>query len=287
MKFADALDLYVTQLRADGRSAHTIAQYRRHIGLLARHVGERDDVGELTHQDLARFLVSDAATKTATGEPKKALTVNAIRSSLRTFFGYLHAAGVTSTNPARLIRRAICGTPPPRGLSDDEQRRLLAVLAASKGWTARRDRVLFELMLRTGIRLASALALDVRDVDLERGELTLRRVKGDRVEVVFLGAAVREVLAPHVRERQVGPAFVSRHGRRLSARQVQRRLGWWLRSAGVERASSPHQLRHAFAMALYARTRDLLLVRDALAHRSLHSTLRYARATADDLRRAL
>ena len=50
-------------------------------------------------------------------------------------------AGYVERNPARLIRRARCGTPPPRGLSDDEQTRLLAALdeAALEGEAGKRD----------------------------------------------------------------------------------------------------------------------------------------------------
>ena len=86
-----------------------------------------------------------------------------------------------------MIRRAICGPPPPRTLSEDEQRRFLAVLTNSAGFEAHRDHAMFDLMLSTGIRLSSALSLDDRDVDLERDEVTLRSTKGDRPVVVYLG----------------------------------------------------------------------------------------------------
>lgn len=285
MKLSEALAMYLLQLEADGRSLHTRRQYERHVRLLARVLGDVD-VGAMTHVDLARFLVSPVATRGADGAPKKATTLNAIRSSLRTFFGFLHGAGVTPSNTARLIRRAICAPPPPRGLSDDEQRRLLDALAAGTGWQARRDRMLFELMLRTGIRLASALALEVSDIDLGRGELTLRRAKGDRIQRVFLGGGTREDLAGFLMEGRAGPLFPSRHGGRLSTRQAQRRLEMWLGRAGV-RGQSPHALRHSFGMRLYRETRDVLLVQRALGHRSVVATLAYAHATDEELREAL
>ena len=58
-----------------------------------------------------------------------------------------------------------CSTP-PRGMAETEQRRLLEALAAAEGITARRDYALFHLMLATGIRVGSAVALEVEDVDL-------------------------------------------------------------------------------------------------------------------------
>ena len=86
-----------------------------------------------------------------------------------------------------MIRRAMCGAPPPRSMSDEEQGRLLLALSQGVGPEAKRDRALFVLMLGSGIRLGSALALEVGDVDLERGELQLRRTKGDCPMSVPLG----------------------------------------------------------------------------------------------------
>ena len=101
--------------------------------------------------------------------------MNALRTSIRCFFGYLHEAGYLHENPARLLRRAICGSTRSRALSEEEQERLLDVLDRGETSEERRDQVLFKLMLMTGIRIGSALALDVNDVDLERGEVRLRR----------------------------------------------------------------------------------------------------------------
>ncbi|HVS08620.1 MAG TPA: site-specific integrase, partial [Planctomycetota bacterium] len=157
MNTNEALERFLVQFEADGRSAHTIGQYRRHIVLLARWLAkERGDVGvdAITHEDLARFLASPDARQRADGTAKKAGSANALRTSLRVFFRYAHEAGYASTNPARLIRRAICGRPPPRGLSDAEAQRLMDVLIVAQGPEARRDHLLYDLMLGSGIRLS-------------------------------------------------------------------------------------------------------------------------------------
>ena len=281
-----ALDLYVEQLRADGRSEHTVRQYRRHVRLLAAWFGGAKHVEDVTHEDLARFLNSDRARHRPDGKGKKATSTNALRSSLRTFFAYAHAAGLTQQNAARLVRRARCAPPPPRGLSRDEQERLLDVLGAAQGEEAERDRVLFEVMLSTGIRIGSCLALDVGDVDLNRGELYLRTTKGDRPFVIYFNQRIAALLVGLIGDRAEGALFESRHRRRLSARQVARRLDLWLERAGCRQAS-PHALRHSFGQGLYDSTRDPFLVRAALGHRSIASTLVYARVIGADLRRAL
>jgi site-specific recombinase XerC len=73
----------------------------------------------------------------------------------------------------------------------------------------------------------------------------------------------------------------------MCARHAQRRLGIWCMAAGVERRISPHDLRHSFAIRLYKRTRDLLLVQQALRHRSIASTTVYARCDEGRLREVL
>lgn len=290
MNIDDALARYLTQIEADGRSHHTAGQYRRHISLLSTWLHERGHGGaveEIDHETLAQFLASPAARVRPDGKTKKATSTNALRTSLRTFSRYLHDAGYVRSNPARLIRRALCAPPPPRSMSDEEQGRLLLALAHGNDAAARRDHALFALMLGSGIRIGSALALEVGDVDLDAGELRLRTTKGDAPTIVFLGRAVRDHLRRYMDGQAAGPLFVGLHGRALCARHAARRLGIWCERAGIRSGVRPHDLRHAFAIRIYRKTRDLLLVQQALRHRSIVSTTVYARADNDSVRAAI
>jgi len=85
-------------------------------------------------------------------------------------------------------------------------------------------------------------------------------------------------LQGYVRNRTAGPLFNGAAGRQLSTRQVQRRFAIWLERAGVRGPATVHSLRHRFAIRLYRKTSDLLLVQQALGHRSIASTTIYARA---------
>ncbi len=287
MQIEEALSRYVVQLQADGRSEHTVAQVRRHVQALVRWLQSRRLSGaieELSHEVLAEFLSSPAARTRPDGGLKKATSVNAMRSSLRTFGGYVAAAGYSTSDPARLVRRARCGTAPPRGLSTDERARLLAVLKAADGSEGQRDFMQFALMLATGIRLGSALAVTAEDVDLNAGELRLRRVKGDREEVVYLSRGIRAHLRRYLGEQDEGPLFTTRQGTTLTRRQAARRFRMWANAAELPSTASPHSLRHTFATSLYQRTGDLFLVQQALGHSSIASTVIYARAGRSALR---
>jgi len=290
MKIEEALEKYLVQLEANGRSPSTIAQYERHVRLFAHwiaDVGHCGDLNQILNEDIARFLTAPVARTRPDGRPKKATSMNILRSSIRGFFQYLHEAGTISQNPARLVRRAICETPPPRILTDAEAGKLMKVLAEADGFEARRDHALFHLMLATGIRLGSAIALDTDDVDLDTGRLHLRTCKRDREAVVYLGREICAHLAGYLEDLEPGALFTTRAGRRLSRRHVQRRFGWWVKAAGIRRPASLHALRHSFATSLYHRTGDIFLVQRALNHRSVMSTMRYARASDDRVRDAI
>jgi site-specific recombinase XerC len=142
-------------------------------------------------------------------------------------------------------------------------------------------------MLATGIRLGSAITLDVESVDLERGEVWLSRVKSDRRERVFLNKEITAHMLSYIGGRTTGPLFTARPGKRVSLRHVQRRFAMWLEKADISHPVSIHSLRHTFATGLYRRTRDLYLVKEALRHRSIASTLVYAQPDEDHLRKAI
>lgn len=305
MQILDALDRFALQLQADGRSPHTAGQYRRAIGQLARWLDRErlpTDLDRLTPELLARFLVSPDVRTNVYGAPKATVTVNATRTSLRVFFAYAHEAGYVAANAARLVRRAICSPPPPKALADAEVERLLRVLEQASnslegalGLAARRDRTLIRLLLGTGIRIGSALALDVADVDLEGGALRLRETKRDKPERVFLSkdaaAALAELIATLPASGGSGSGraqalFCGPQGQRLAKRHAQRRITLWLDRAGLGEGT-PHSLRHTFATRLLRRTGDLFLVKTALRHASIASTAVYLSVSDERLRAAV
>jgi site-specific recombinase XerD len=283
MNIHNALNRFLLQLRANGRSPTTIAQRRRHIVALADWLGADTNVDDVGHEDIAAFLASPAARQRPDGGMRKASTTNVHRTSLREFFGFLHKAGTIPQDPTRLVRRAVCGPPPPRSLSEEEKRRFLAALQEHG---SERNRALFQTMLTCGLRVGSAVGLDVGDVDLDRGVLRLRAAKGDRMEEAVVPRTTAEVLRVFIGGRTTGPLFAARGGCRISVRHVQRVFAEIAGTAGIG-TTKTHSLRHSFAQNLYQTTADVLLVQRALRHRSIESTLIYARADDRRLREVL
>lgn len=290
MHVQEALDRYVTQLQADGRSPHTVGQARRLVGQLVCWMEEGHgptEVRRLGHEHVAAFLVSPVVTRTQDGRPRKASSGNAIRSALRQFGRWVVDAGYTSQNPARLVRLARHSPAPPRSLSNVEVARLLAAIDRANGPLAERDGVLVRLLLGTGLRLGSALALRVEDVDLTLGELRITRAKNNAPITLPISRDIADVLGAHLPEAVDGWLFPGRQGGAMTTRQATYRIGSLARSAGLPGRATAHALRHTYGQRLYDRTHDVLLVRAALGHQSLQSTMVYARAGQQALRVAL
>ena len=274
-----ALDRYLVQLAANGRSKHTIDQARRHVLLLDGWLKAEErsrDLDELDHEDIALFLASDVVRLREDGAPRKPSSANALRSSLRSFLRYCHEAGFAPGNPGRLVRRARCGPRAPRALTEVEQGRLRAALSNARTTAEKRDRALFELMLSSGLRVGSAVALRIEDVELESGELRVSTMKGGREQVVRVSPEMAALVEEQIGERRRGWIFEGNGDQPLTPRHVQRRLQGWLERARIKRSFSPHSLRHSFASGLYRETRDLLVVREAMGHASILSTVIYS-----------
>jgi integron integrase len=79
----------------------------------------------------------------------------------------------------------------PAVLTPEEVRRVLAGLSGH-------DRMVGLLFYGSGLRLGEALTLRVKDIDLDRGELRIRRAKGDRDRVTVLPQTIREPLGTHL-----------------------------------------------------------------------------------------
>ena len=292
MNIANAIDRFTRQLAANGRSVHTQAAYRRDLEVLDRWLGRKPEVGKITPDSLARFLTSNTALLSPTGDPRSPMSVNRTKSALRSFFAFCVESGWIRENPARLIRSSPTSPKEPSLLTEKDIGRLRDVCGTcGTRKTTSRDRLVLEMLLGTGMRLGSLTALNVGDIDLKSGIAHIRTKGGGR-DKVFLNPQLQRLiarylknLAPEANTSPNLPLFRSVHGRRLGARQIQLNFAKWCREVGV--TASVHSLRHTFATRLYHKTGDLHLVQRALGHRQITTTETYAKVSDSSLRRAV
>jgi len=292
MRLDAAIDGFLQHLEANGCSVHTVRSYRSDLRSLQRFCGNgRARVARMTPTGLAEFLTSPHARIGPTGVVRSASALNRLRAVLRSFFRWLHETGQVRSNPACALRVRSLRPMPPVLLDPCDEWRLLAAMRGSDDFLAHRDRVMVEVLSGTGIRIGELVGLDVRDVDLNAAQLTIR-AKGGVQEARHLNRRLVRSLRAHLRRRKRLAAsssalFVGRSGRRLTARQFARRLHGWLATAGVNRRITPHTFRHTLATRLLSATGNLRLVQRALGHRRVDTTSRYAQLPDEALARAL
>ena len=157
MMIRTAINRFCTQLAADGRSALTIRVYRSELERMGRNLGTRVPITRVRASILAAYLASNACRLTPDGKPRSQRTLNRTRCVLRALFTFLHETRAIRENPARLLRNARVDPPLPVALSDREVKQFLHALdvEARESDIGRRDRVLFTLLLKSGMRLAA------------------------------------------------------------------------------------------------------------------------------------
>lgn len=189
---------------------------------------------------------------------------------------------------------------PARTMTDYE---LAAVLKASgEHRDGFRDHVIISLALATGLREHELLALDIGDIFDERGRarrhIALRVFKRSAQEPapqeVVLSDTVRAKLNRLYRLRQQDgdlandePLFLSRLGRRLSARQLRHAFHQWQKRAGLDRRFNFHVLRHTACSGVYRGTKDIRLTQRFARHKSITTTSIYTHPSDDELVRAV
>lgn len=282
-----AIARFARQLQTDGKSIHTRRAYLQDLQRLSEWVGPGTDVRGIRATILTLYFSSPARAE-ETPAPATA-SRNRAKCAVRALFRFLQEAGYIKENPTKFIRNRRAHPKPPEHLTPAEVRSFLAALRTARNPTARRDRVMFSLLLGTGMRLGSLVNLRVGDVDSKGRHIRITAKGGVECKVYFNSGLSRRLKA-YIRAsglRPEDPLYPSRNGGHLSSRQVQLRFKHWLEAAGIDSKYSVHSLRHTFAMNLYRKTGDLRLVQTALGHKRITTTEIYARVDDRRLKRAL
>jgi site-specific recombinase XerD len=207
----------------------------------------------------------------------KAKTINCHLVSIRGLYDYLyHEEGIAITNPVRRGYSLRVPRPLPRFLKDEEVLKLFSVIKTL------RDRAMFMLMLRCGLRVEEVAHLALSAIDLKRKRIFVHQGKGGKDRVVYVSSDAHSALAAYLRAR---PATSLRQlflvgkgvcrGRPISVRGIQKRIEYYARKAGLH--ASCHQLRHTMATQLLNADTELSTIQDLLGHRWITTTQRYCR----------
>jgi integrase/recombinase XerD len=213
---------------------------------------------------------------------------------LRSFFQYLFAQGLTTTNLSLCVSRAHkpWGARLSRHLSPDEVEAVRASVRANPRRGAR-DYAMLLLMARLGLRALEVMAIQLDDIDWRAGELLVRG-KGQRHDRLPIPTDVGEAISKYLREDRTSATtralFVTLRApnRPFKDSQV---INDILKEAFTATGVKPptpyvgsHVLRHSLATNMVRAGASLEEIGDLLRHRSRATTMIYAKLDTDGLR---
>jgi integrase/recombinase XerD len=143
------------------------------------------------------------------------------------------------------------------------------------------------VMYASGLRISEARTLEVRDIDGERGVIHVRHGKGDAAREAKLSPATYQWLREYWVRSQPPTAhlFAGKTGKLPGANSFCVALRKAAAAAFIKKPVNPHVLRHSFATHLLENGCDTNVVREMLGHKTMTSTLRYARVTRPIMQR--
>lgn len=165
----------------------------------------------------------------------------------------------------------------PKNIDVDDVNRLLDIDLNDP--LAVRDRAMLEVMYGAGLRLSELVNLDIKHLDLESGEVWVMG-KGSKERRLPIGRNAVAWIEHWLDLRGLfgtddDALFLSKLGKRISARNVQKRFAEWGIKQGLNSHVHPHKLRHSFATHMLESSGDLRGVQELLGHANLSTTQIY------------
>jgi site-specific recombinase XerD len=240
-------------------SPATIATYSSAALLLAEFLVDRGmptNVGGIRREHVEAFI-TDLLDRRA-----PATAHNRYRG-VQAFMTWLVEEGELKTSPMARMKPPRLPEAPVPVLRELELRKLLEAAGRDRAFAGRRDEAILRVLMDTGIRRAEVLGVQLDDVDLDRGLITVTG-KGGRVRIVAVGASTVQALDRYLRARaryvderrrqdrgtagDLPGLWLGRKGP-LGATGLAELIRTRARQAGLPGRIYPHLFRHSYAHA--------------------------------------
>jgi site-specific recombinase XerD len=198
------------------------------------------------YQDLTATRAADVETWLLAAH-RKGLAPSPINHLLRVmhrFLGFLHARGLVTQQPIHWRRhQVIVPQSLPKPMRDDDLVQWFRVIDRV------RDRTMFLLMWRCGLRVGEVSARTWPSINFQAGSMRLDTSKGQVDRVVYCSLDADNALHQwrHTQPFEATYIFPSplQPGAPLSVRAIQHLMATYLQAAGITKPYSPHALRQS------------------------------------------
>jgi site-specific recombinase XerD len=262
------IERFVNWVRRRNPNAHTWRDYRADLKQFVAVVGDQPP-GAVTFHDVDRFVAQQVARGLQPG------TVNRRLAAITSLYTFLADDDPELVCPVLPHRHALTERQRlPRPVQEEDLRLFFGAIKDS------RDRAMFLLMLRCGLRISEVANLQLVDLYLnEQPPRLVAHGKGSKERSVYLSPQAERALRAYLAERSTAPSdfvFLSYLGDGLSTTAIHKRLMVYRKRAGVDLTA--HRLRHSFANDLLTADTPVTSIQKLLGHRWLETTQVYVDA---------
>ena len=221
-----------------------------------------------------------------------AKTRNRKLAAIKQFFKYLYAKYPSlknKLNPAENINFAEKMYRLPKFLDLSNAKKIQCVFNKLNSKNYIRDNAIITLFLQTGIRLSELQNINIKDINFT--DKTIKIIaKGNIERKIYLNAtsvaAINNYLKTRKYENQE-PLFISNRKKRISKSSIENICKKAYKLLGLnEKEYSVHTLRHTVATHIYKETKDILIVKKILGHKSIAATEIYTHIENDIIKDA-
>ncbi|MBI4213619.1 MAG: tyrosine-type recombinase/integrase [Chloroflexi bacterium] len=284
-----SVDDFLRHLADERRSApNTLAAYHNDLSQFIKFLTDHESVTGAMEPTSAESIGSEVLTSFVFALRERGYAPSTIArriAAVKSFFSYAQSVGHLSANPAAALNSPRVTRTARVAVSAREIQVLLDVGCSGRSPDDIRNRAMFTLLYRTGLRVSEVVGLDVEDIDL--GKATLRsRGRTGRTRSLPLPPQAGEAVEAYLAEARPALArgenqralFLNGRGGRLT------RQGFWLiittraRRSGVRSPMSPHALRNSFVRERLEEGTALSDLKEMLGHLSISTTRAYARS---------
>ncbi len=205
-------------------------------------------------------------------------------SSLRSFYKYLLGNKLINENPMELISLPKKEQRLPNFLYYNDLEKLLETpdQATSIGL---RDKLIFEILYSTGVRVSELVNIKVKDIDFENKSIRIFG-KGKKERIVFFGDQALKLINIYLDQRGLTNEYLilNNRGNKITTRGVDLIIHKNSLKSGLKNKITPHTMRHTFATHMLNDGANLLTVQELLGHENLKTTQVYTHVSNERLR---
>ncbi|MEM2924774.1 MAG: tyrosine-type recombinase/integrase [Methanocellales archaeon] len=265
LELDSALEIFLNEKKLV-LSPIALKQYKQILSELRKFTGR--ELKTATKLDIVNFL-SHLYNKNL-----KKSSISTYQRIIKSFYGYLYNNNLIPENPCRNLYNVKPEQKAPIYLTLEEVELLFN---AAKN---PRDRLIFQILYATGLRVSELINIRYRDIDFKNCTIKVFG-KGSRERYVLARQELLDEIKRYCEENKKSDMDKLFN---ITARAIELNIKRAATQAGIKKEVTPHKLRHSFATHMLQMGADIRAIQKLLGHSSLNTTQIYADYSIEDLK---